>query len=83
MLNFERVGAHACRLRQLVNRLIDVVVDQEIEAEHVMGCLAQAASINPAAVPQFVTLPRLADDEAEQQREQSREQWQVLAHVEA
>src|SRR6185503_7086656 len=79
-LDFERIGARARGLRQLVDRLIDVIVDEEVEAEHVVRRLAQAAAVDPPAVAQLVALPRLADDEAEQQREQRGEKRQRLAH---
>jgi hypothetical protein len=42
-LDFERVGARACRLRQLVDRLVHVVVDEEIQTQHVVRRFAQPA----------------------------------------
>ena len=51
-------------LRQLLDRQIDLVGDEEVQAEHVVRRLARAAPIDPAAVPQLVALPRLADGEA-------------------
>ena len=71
-LDLERVGVGAGRLGQLVDRLIDLVVDQEVEPEHVVRRLAQPPAIDPAAVAQLVALPGLADDQPDQQREAGR-----------
>src|SRR6185295_9675178 len=52
-LDLERVGvAEACRLRQFLDGLIDLVVDQKVEAEHVVWRLAQATTVDPPAVTQ-------------------------------
>ena len=80
-LDLERVGvADARRLRQLVDRLVHLVVDEEIEAEHVVRRLAQPPPIDPAAVAKLVALPRLADDQAQQQGEEDGQQRKVIAH---
>ena len=44
--------------------LVHLVVDEKVQAEHVVRRLAEAAPIDPAAVAQLVALPRLADDRA-------------------
>ena len=69
-VNLQRIAGRLRRLRQLVDRRIDLVGDQEIEAEHVVRRLARAAAIDPDAVLQLVALPRLADGEADQQRDE-------------
>ena len=53
-----------------VDRLIDLVVHQEIQAEHVVRRLAEAPAIDPAPVAQLVTLPGLTHDQPEQQGDQ-------------
>ena len=78
-LDLECVGvADARGLRQLVDRLVHLVVDEEVEAEHVVRRLAQAPAIDPAPVAKLVPLPRLADDQAQQQGEEDGQQaWKV------
>jgi len=61
-------------LRQFVDRLIDLVGDQEVQAEHVVRGLARAAPIDPDAVLELVALPRLAHGEAGEQGDQTDEQ---------
>ena len=60
-LDLERVGVDAGGLAQLLDRQIDLVGDQEVQAEHVVRRLAQPAAIDPPAVAQLVALPGLAD----------------------
>ncbi len=67
-LDLERVGVRARGLRQLVDRLVDLVVDEEVEPEHVVGGLAEPATIDPAAVAQLVALPGLSHGEADEKR---------------
>ena len=64
-VNLERVAVDARRLAQLLDRQVDLVGDEEIQAEHVVMRLARAAPIDPLAVAQLVALPRLADGQAE------------------
>ena len=71
-VDLERVGVDARRLAQLLDREVDLVGDQKVQAEHVVMRIAGAAAIDPAAVAQLVALPRLADGQAGQQREQRR-----------
>src|SRR5687768_11059665 len=81
-MNLERI---ACRLRggaQLFDGLIDLIGDEEVEPQHVMRGLAGTAPIHPAAVLQLVPLPRLADDQAGQEREED-EEGSVGAHQDA
>ena len=81
-LDLERVGVGAGGLRQLVDRLIDLVVDEEVEPEHVVRRFAQPATIDPPAVAQLVALPGLAHGEADQERHQDGEKRSVRAHGE-
>ena len=71
-VDLERVAGRLRRLGQLVDRLVDLVGDQEVEAEHVVRRFARAAAVDPAAVLQLVALPRLADREAGQQGDAAR-----------
>ncbi len=66
-VNLQRVAGGLRRFRQLVDRLIDLVGNQEIQAEHVVGRLARAASIRPHPILQLVALPRLPDGKADEQ----------------
>src|SRR5262245_39135593 len=78
-LDLQRVGAGAGGLCQLVDRLVGLVVDEEVEPQHVVRRFAKTPSIDPAAVAQFVAFPRLADDQAHQQRQQDTEE-NVFSH---
>ena len=79
-LDLERVGVGAGGLRQLVDRLVDLVVDQEVQAEHVVRRFAQAAAVDPAAVAQLVALPGLADGQTDEQRHEDGEKRRVRDH---
>ena len=78
-VNLERIAGGRRGLRQLLDRRIDLVGDQEVEAEDVVRRLARAPAIDPAAVLQLVALPRLADRQAEQQAEQARRRTTKLS----
>ena len=47
-VDLERIAGALRRLRQLVDRLIDLVGDQEVQAEHVVRRLARAPPVDPA-----------------------------------
>ena len=64
---------------QLLDREIDLIGDQEVQAEQVMRRFPRAAPIEPLAVPQLVTLPRLADRQTGKQGDQRNERG-VLGH---
>src|SRR5687768_1807528 len=81
-LNFEGVGVAARGGRQFLDGLIDLMLGEEVQAEHVVRCLAQAAAIDPPPVAQLVSLPRLARDEANEQGQQGGEKGKVLTHGE-
>jgi hypothetical protein len=79
-LDLERVSVRAGRLRQLVDGLIHLVVHQKVQPEHVVRGLAEAPSVDPAAIAQLVALPGLADGKADQQRHEYGQKWGVRAH---
>ena len=62
-LDLERAGVGAGGMGQLVDRLIDLDFGQKAEAEHVVRSFAEPAAVDPAAVPELVALPGLADGE--------------------
>ena len=80
-MNLERVLVEPRRARQLVDRAIDLVGDDEVEADDEVRRLARLAPIDPLAVAQLVPLPGLADGQAGQQRHQTDEQRSVKAHA--
>src|SRR5580698_5738979 len=55
-VHFERVGVQAGGSGQFIDCEIDLVGDQEVQAEQVMGRLASAAPVEPLAVAQRVSL---------------------------
>mgnify|MGYP003693768517 CR=1 FL=1 len=60
---------------QLFDRQIDLVGDEEVQAEDVVRRFARAPPVDPLAVAQLVALPRLADRQPDEQRDQRRERW--------
>ena len=66
-LDFQCVGVEAGCLSQLVDRVVYLVIDQKIEAEHVVRRFAQTASVDPAAVAELVPFPCLAHREPQEQ----------------
>ena len=77
-VHFERVAVEAGRAAQFFDRQIDLIGDKEVQAEDVVRRLARAAAVEPLAVAQLVALPRLADGEPGQEREQRGEQRPVV-----
>ena len=78
------LDADALEINMILGNLyreINLARHEEVQADDVVRRLSGLTPVDPAAVPQLVALPRLADDQAEQQREQRREQWQVVAHA--
>ena len=65
-VNLENIVAETDRLAQLFDRQIDLVRDEKVQTEDVVRRLARAAPVDPAAVAQLVSLPRLADSESGQ-----------------
>ncbi len=76
-VDLERVGVDPGRLAELLDRQVDLVGDQEVQAEHVVVRVAGLAAVDPAAVAQLVALPRLADGHASEQGEQRRDEGEV------
>src|SRR5687767_8389938 len=76
-LYLQRISVDARRLCQLVDGLIYLVVDQKIEAEHVVRRFTQAAAVDPAAATKLVALPCLADRQSEQQGHQHGQEVQL------
>ena len=73
-VNLQRISGGLRRLRQLVDRLIDLVRDQEVQAEHVVRGLARAAAVRPYAVMELVALPCLPHGKAEEQGDEPDEE---------
>src|SRR5688572_1427675 len=78
--NLERVARDLGCLRELLDRLIDLVGDEEVQTEDVVGRLARAPPIDPAAVLELVALPRLADRQAGEQCQQPGDEGRVCLH---
>src|SRR4029434_7573331 len=57
------------------------VGDQKIESQHVVVRLAGPAPIDPLAVAQLVSLPRLADGQADEQHDKRRQEGQGVAEI--
>ena len=73
-VDLERIAGAVRGLHQLLDRRIDLIGDEKIEAEHVVRRVARAPTIDPAAILQLVALPGLADGETRQQRQQRAEE---------
>ena len=80
-VHFERLGVQARGAGQFLDGEIDLIGDQKVQPEDVVGRLARAAAIDPFPAAQLVPLPRLADRQADQKRHQRREEQRVVAHV--
>ena len=79
-VHFERVGVERGRLGQLVDRQINLIRDQEVEAEQVVRRFARPAPIEELPVAQLVALPGLAHCEPHEQRDKPGEQRRILVH---
>src|SRR2546428_928974 len=79
-VHLERIGVEARGAAQFLDGEIDLVGDEEVEAEDIVRRLACATAIDPLAVAQLVALPRLADGETREQRDQGGEKGCVRAH---
>src|SRR5207249_1933840 len=80
-VHFERVGVEAGGAAQLFDREIDLVRDEEVEAEDVMRRLPRAPAVDPFAVAKLVALPGLANRQAGQQRDERREERGIGGHT--
>src|SRR5215210_5322353 len=78
-VNLERIARRFGGGAQLLDCRIDLIRDEEIEAEHVVRRLARAAAVNPSSILQFVPLPRFADGEAGKESDEEK-QGDVSSH---
>ena len=67
-------------LAQLLDRVIELVGDEEVQALDVVRRLPRLAAIDPAAFVQLVALPRLAGGQAEQEGDERGEQGEVVGY---
>jgi hypothetical protein len=79
-VDLERIGVNA-GAGQFLNRQIDLIGDEKIEAEDVVRRLPGTPAVDPLAAPQLVPLPRLPDRQADQKRDQRGEKRGIVAHV--
>ena len=78
-VNFERVAETFGGLVQLVDREIDLVGDEKIQADDVVERLRDAAAIDQPARSQLVALPRFPDRQSDEKRDQRGEERVVSA----
>ena len=78
-VNLERVAEALGRLAQLLDREIDLIGDEEIQADDVVERLGHAAAIDQPARAQLVALPRLPDRQSDEKRDQRGEERVVGA----
>jgi hypothetical protein len=80
-VDFERIAVDARGLAQFFDGEVDLIRDEEVEAEDLVVRITRAAAVDPPAVPQLVSLPCLADGEAEQQHDEGNEKRKRVAEV--
>jgi hypothetical protein len=80
-VDLERVGVDAGGAAQLLDRQVDLVRDQEVQAQHVMLRVAGLAAVDPAAVAQLVALPGFAHREPDEQGDERQDERQVRSPV--
>jgi hypothetical protein len=80
-VHFEGVGIEARGLREFLDREIDLIADQKIQAKDVVRRLPRAAAVDPLAVLELVALPRFADGQAGKEREQRGNERRVGGHA--
>ena len=69
-VRFEGVGVESRGLPELLDGQVDLVGDQEVQSQDVVRRLSRLASVDPASAAQLVALPRLADGEPDEQRDE-------------
>src|SRR4051812_11092862 len=69
-MDLEAVARDLCGAGELLDRVIDLVGHERVEAEHVMRGFARAPAVHPLAVLQLVALPRLSGSDANQQSDE-------------
>jgi hypothetical protein len=79
-VHFERVRVDARGAGQRVDRQIDLIGDEKIEPEDVVRRLAGAPAIDPRPAAEFLPLPRFADRQPDEQRDECGEERRVSAH---
>ena len=79
-VDFQRISGALSGARQFLDGRIDLVADEEVQPEHVVGRFARTPPIDPAAVAELVAFPRLADGEPGEERDQSPEQYARSVH---
>lgn len=77
-VNLERVGVNPRGLAQLFDRDVDLIGDEEVEAQDVVMRFPCAPAIDPFAVAKLVAFPRLPDRDPGQERKQPDEKWKVV-----
>src|SRR5262249_40943099 len=80
-VHFERVGVEAGCAAQLFDGEIDLVRDEEAQPEDIVRRLARFAPVDPLAIAQLVALPRLADRQPGEERDERREHRRVPVHT--
>ena len=65
-VDFESVCIETGGLGELIDRQINLVCDQEVEAEQIVRRLAGTSPVEQLSVAQLVALPRLADGQADE-----------------
>jgi len=77
-MNLHGVAVNARGLAQLLDGDVDLVGDEEIQPQDVVVRVARPAAVDPLAIAQLVTLPRLADGQTGEQREQSGDERKIV-----
>src|SRR2546425_41377 len=65
-VHLERVGIESSSLGQFVDREVDLVGDEEVETEQIMGGFPRAAPVEQFSIAQLVPLPGLANGESDE-----------------
>ena len=78
-VNLERVAEAFGRLAQLLDREIDLIRNEEIQADDVVQRLRHAAPIDQPARAQLVAFPRFPDRQSDEKRDQRGEERVVGA----
>ena len=79
-VNLQGIGIESGRLGQLLDREIQLVGYQEVQAVDVVWGFPGFTSIDPSTVTQLVPLPRLPGREANQQSDERPKEEQRLSH---
>ena len=77
----ERAGIEARRLLEGLDRQVDLPGHQMVQAEDEIGRLPDAPAIDPSSLDELVALPRFSAGEADEQRDQHRDEDQIGLHA--